>query len=64
MRVYVGHGKFDKKTSKIRKLMIIKKIKLENSYRSWKTFQNFNKRRAFSKAVGPGKKNPNVYSGF
>ena len=45
------------KKTKIPKLMINKiKIKLENSRRSWKTFQNFNKRRAFNKAVGPRKK--------
>jgi hypothetical protein len=36
--------------------MISKRIKLEGSHRSWKTFQNFDKRRAFNKAVGPGKK--------
>ena len=36
--------------------MIIKKIKLENSPRSWKTFQNFNKLMAFNKGVGSGKK--------
>ena len=37
--------------------MVKKKIKSENSPRFWKTFQNFNKRRAYNKAVGPGKKN-------
>ena len=36
--------------------MISIRIKLENSRRSWKTFQNFNKRRAFNRAVGPGEK--------
>jgi hypothetical protein len=39
--------------------MISKIIKLENSRRSWKTFQNFYKRRAFNKAVWPGK-NPKL----
>ena len=47
------------KKPKICKFMINKKIKLENSCRSWKMFQNFNKRRAFNKAVGPGK-NPRL----
>ena len=36
--------------------MISKRIKLENSHRSWKTFQNFNKRGAFNKAVAALKK--------
>ena len=45
-----------KKPPKICKLMIIKKIKLENSPRSWKTFQNFSKLMAFNKDIGPGKK--------
>jgi hypothetical protein len=36
--------------------MVNKKVKSENSRRSWKTFKKFNKRRAFNKAVGPGKK--------
>ena len=45
-----------KKNPSICKLMINKKIKLENSSRSWKTFQKFNKRRANNKAVGLGKK--------
>ena len=36
--------------------MINKKIKLENSCRSWKIFQNLNKGRAFNKAKGHGKK--------
>ena len=36
--------------------MIKKKINLENSRRPWKTFQNYNKRRAFNRAVGYGKK--------
>ena len=36
--------------------MINKKIKLENSCMSWKKIQNFNKRRAFNKALGHGKK--------
>jgi hypothetical protein len=36
--------------------MINRKIKLENSRRSWKTFQNSNKHRALNKAIGPGKK--------
>ena len=59
-----------KKTPKICKVMIIKKIKLENSRRSWKTFQNFNKRRTFDKALGPRKKSKinkrraYVYSGL
>jgi hypothetical protein len=50
--------------------MINIKIKLENSHRSWKTFQNLNKRRVFNKAVGPGKKSKinkhraYVYSGL
>ena len=47
-----------------------KKIKLENSRRSWKTFQKFYKRSAFNKAVGPRKKSKinkrraYVYSGL
>ena len=39
--------------------MISKITKLENTRRSWKTFQDFNKRRAFNKSVGPGK-NPKL----
>jgi hypothetical protein len=33
--------KIRQKKPQIRKLMMIKKIELENSRRSWKTFQNF-----------------------
>ena len=50
--------------------MINKKIIIENSHRSWKFFQNFNKRRAFNKTVGNGKKSKinkrraYVYSGL
>ena len=40
-----------------------KKIKLENSRRSWKTFQNFNKHRAFYKAVGSGKNSKSINVG-
>ena len=42
-----------KKNTKIRKLMISKGIQIR---KSWKHFQNFDKRRAFNKNVGPGKK--------
>ena len=51
--INVGHGKFDKQNSIICKLMIDRKIKLENSRRSWKTLQNCNKHFTFNKAVGP-----------
>ena len=39
--------------------MISKITRLENTRRSWKTFQDFNKRMAFNKSVGPGK-NPKL----
>ena len=40
--------------------MMNKRIKLENRRRSWKTLQNYDKHRAFNKAVGPGKKIPKL----
>ena len=44
--INVGPGKLDKND----------KHRALNKRRAWKTFQNFDKRRAFNKAVGPGKK--------
>ena len=39
------------------------KIKLENSHRSWKTFKNFNQRRAWKKSK-INKRRAYVYSGL
>ena len=50
--------------------MLQKTIKLEKICRPWKKFQKSNKRRAFNKAVGPGKESKinkrraYVYSGL
>ena len=47
------------KKPKIRKHLIDKINKFENSCRSWETFQNLMNAGAFNKAVGPGKRSKN-----